>query len=83
MFDMGFLHWLNPLNYTSPTGYSSLIYRILETVFSGFGAKVLSIGSFVYAFWSLIRRENVPVFLTFLFFSLLFAYAGGVFNFLF
>ena len=83
MFDMGFLHWLNPLHYTTPQGYSQLTYHILTTIFKGFGAKVLSIGSFVYAFWSLIRRENVSVFLVFLFFSLLFAYVGGVFNFLF
>lgn len=83
MFDMGFLHWLNPLNYTTPQGYSQLIYHILTVFFKGFGAKALSIGSFVYAFWMLLRRENVPVFVVFLLFSLLFAYAGGVFSFLF
>ncbi len=83
MIDMGFLHYLNPLNYVSPSGYAKLVHFILATAFKGFGAKVLSVGSFIYAFWSLLRRENVPVFLVFLFFSLVFAYASGVISFLF
>lgn len=83
MLDMGFLHYLNPLNYISPSSYTSLVHYILSTIFKGFGAKVLSFMSFIYAFWALLRRESVPIFLTFLLFSLIFAYAGGVISLLF
>jgi hypothetical protein len=54
---------------------SHLFYSFVIT---GWSAKVLSIGFLVFGMWLLIRKENISAFLACMFFSFLFAYAGGI-----
>ncbi len=73
-----FLDFLNPLAHTTASHYSSAFYNLILSIFSGTGAKILSVSSFFLAFWSLVRRENVQAFVSFLFISLILAYTGGI-----
>ena len=75
---LSFLDFLNPLAHTTASHYSPAFYNLMLSIFSGTGAKILSVSSFFLAFWSLVRRENVQAFVLFLFTSLLLAYSGGI-----
>ena len=73
-----FLGFLDPLAHTTASHYSSMLYVFIANVFSGTGAKILSVLSFFLAFWSLMRRESVQAFVSFLIISLILAYTGGI-----
>ena len=75
---MDILKYLDPLRYVSAEKYASFWYILMHTVLSGIGARIFSVLSFILAFWSLVRRENVSAFMVFLIASLFFAYAGGI-----
>lgn len=73
-----FLGFLNPLAHTTASHYSSAFYNFVLSVFSGTGAKILSVSFFFLAFWSLVRRESMQAFVSFLLISLFLAYSGGL-----
>ena len=72
-----FLGFLDPLAHTTASHYSNMLYVLITNIFAGTGAKILSVTSFFLAFWSLMRRESVQAFVSFLILSLILAYTGG------
>ena len=75
---MDFFQYLNPLRYFTEQQYASFWSRMFETVLSGFWAKAISVCLFALAFYFMVRRQNVQVFVILFLLALAAAYAGGL-----
>ncbi len=75
---MDFFQYLNPLRYFTEQQYASFWDRMFETVLSGFWARLISVSLLVLAFYFMVRRQNVQLFVILFLLALASAYIGGL-----
>lgn len=77
---MEFMKYLDPMYWLGEEGYAELSQKVIELVFNGYGARILSGVLLFLGLWFMFRRKMTSSGMVFLGLSSLVVFASGIYN---